>query len=70
MEDKIHDDLMLFDLGSTHSFTSTKLATKLGVHDFEMGEVIQATSAFKGQEILMTSLIGQIRLHIQVYVVK
>ena len=42
-----HDILILFDLGSTHFFISTKLAIKLGVHDFEIGEVVKVDGAFK-----------------------
>ena len=34
-----HDALILFDPRSTHNFISTNLATKLGIHEFEMGEV-------------------------------
>ena len=33
-----HDALILFDPGSTHNFISHELATKLRIHDFEMGE--------------------------------
>ena len=43
-----HDTFILFDPGSIHNFYSTKLATKLGIHDFEMGEATQADGAFKG----------------------
>ena len=56
--------LLLFDLGSTHNFISHELALKLGIlalklgiHDFEMGDVFQANGAFKGQSILVTLLI-------------
>ena len=65
-----HDALTLFDPGSTHKFISIELAIKLGIHDFEMGEVLQANGAFKGQEVLVTPLIGKLRLHIQGYVDK
>ena len=65
-----HDALILFDPGSTHNFISTELATKLGIHDFEMGEVIKADGAFKGQEVSVTPLIGKLRFHIQSYVDK
>ena len=65
-----HDALILFDPGSTHNFISTELATKLGIHDFEMGEVIKVDGAFKGQEVSVTPLIGKLRLHIQSYVDK
>ena len=41
---KEDDSLILFDPNSTHNFKSTKLATKLGIHDFEMGEAIQVDS--------------------------
>ena len=67
---KEHDALILFDPGSTHNFISTKLATKLVSHDFEMGEVVKADGAFKGQEVLITPLIGKLRLHVQSYVDK
>ena len=65
-----HDALILFDPGSTHNFISNELATKLGIHDFEMGEVVSADGAFKGQETPVTPLIGKLRLHIQSYVDK
>ena len=56
--------LILFDLGSIHNFISTNLATKLGIHEFEMGEVIKVDGAFQGQEVSITPLIGKLRLHI------
>ena len=43
-----------------HNFISSELATKLGIHDFEMGEATQADGAFKGQEVLVTPLIGSL----------
>ena len=43
-----HDALIFFDPRSTHNFVSTNLATKLGIHEFEMGEVIKADGAFQG----------------------
>ena len=45
------DALILFDPGSTHNFISHELALKLGVHEFEMGDVEQANGAFKEQEL-------------------
>ena len=60
-----HDALILLDPGSTHNFISTHLANKLGICDFEMGKVIKADGAFQGQEVLVTPLIGKLRLHIQ-----
>ena len=65
-----HDALILFDPGSTHNFISHELATKLGIHDFEMGESMSANAAFKGHEVLVTPLIGKLRLHVQSYVDK
>ena len=41
-----HDALILYDPGSTHNFISTELATKLGIHDFEMGDVVKARWSF------------------------
>ena len=64
------DALILFDSGSTHNFISHELAAKLGVQDFEMGEIIKADGAFKWQEVPVTPLIGKLRLHIQGYVDK
>ena len=52
------DALILFESNSTHNFISIKLATKLGIHDFEMGDTILACGAFKGQEVSITPLIG------------
>ena len=54
------DALILFDPGSTHSFISHELALNLGKHEFEMGDVIQANGAFKGQEISITPLIRKL----------
>ena len=36
------DGLTLFDLGSTHSFISHEFALNLGIHEFDMGDVIHA----------------------------
>ena len=58
------DALILFDPRSTHNFISHKLALKLGVHVFEMGDHILANGAFNGQEVLVTPLIGKLCLHI------
>ncbi|MCO5564390.1 hypothetical protein L7F22_018050 [Adiantum nelumboides] len=41
-----HDPFILFDPGSTHNFISLKLATKLGVQDFEMRDAMKADGAF------------------------
>jgi len=65
-----HDALILFDPGSTHNFISVDLATKLGIHDFEMGDMVTADGAFKEQKVQVTPLIGKLRLHIQGYVDK
>ena len=37
--------LFLFDPNSTHNF----FTTKLGIHDFKMGDTIQANGTFKVQ---------------------
>ena len=63
-----HDALILFDPRSIHNFISHELALKLGIHEFDMGDHILANCAFKGQEVLVTPLIGKLRLHIQGYV--
>ncbi|MCO5562209.1 hypothetical protein L7F22_015835 [Adiantum nelumboides] len=65
-----HDSFILFDSGSTHSFISIELATKLGIQEFEMGDAMRAHGAFIGQDVLVTPLIGKLRLHIQGYVNK
>ncbi|MCO5571593.1 hypothetical protein L7F22_025338 [Adiantum nelumboides] len=65
-----HDAFILFDPGSTHTFISLELATKLGVQDFEMGDAMKAHGAFINQEVSVTPLIGKLRLHIQGYVDK
>ncbi|MCO5553269.1 hypothetical protein L7F22_006790 [Adiantum nelumboides] len=66
-----HDALMLFDLDSIHNLTSKELATRLGIHDIDMGDATKADgSTFKGQEVSITSLIGKLRLHVQSYVEK
>ena len=65
-----HDALILFDPGSIHNFISHELALKLGIHEFEMGDLIQANGAFKGQEVLVTPVIRKLHLHMQGYVDK
>ena len=64
------DVFILFDPNSTHNFAFIDLATKLGAHDFEMGDTIIANGVFKRQEVSLTPLIGQLWLHIQGYMVK
>ena len=59
-----HDSLILFDPRTTHSFISTNLSTKLGIHEFEMREVIKENGAFQGQEVSITPFIGKLSLHI------
>ena len=59
-----------FILAPPITLSLPRLATKLGIHDFEMGEVVKADGAFKGQEVSVTPLIGKLRLHIQSYVDK
>ena len=41
------DAPILFDPGYTHNFISHQLALKLGIHEFEMGDVVLANRAFK-----------------------
>ena len=60
-----HDALILFDPGSTHTVSSRELGLKLGIHDLEMGEGIQANGALKGQKVIVTPLIGKLCLHMQ-----
>ncbi|MCO5607268.1 hypothetical protein L7F22_061461 [Adiantum nelumboides] len=56
--------------GSPLSYAWGKLATKLGIQDFEMGDAIKADVAFIGRDASVTPLIGKLRLHIQGYVDK
>ncbi|MCO5551719.1 hypothetical protein L7F22_005223 [Adiantum nelumboides] len=63
----LHDAFILFDPGSTHNFVSIELATKLGIQEFEMGDTMKVDGAFIGQDVLVTPLIGKLRLHIQGY---
>ncbi|MCO5548947.1 hypothetical protein L7F22_002411 [Adiantum nelumboides] len=65
-----HDAFILFDPGSTHNFISHELAAKLGIQEFEMGDVMKADGAFIGQDASVTPLIGKLRLHVQGYVDK
>ncbi|MCO5580138.1 hypothetical protein L7F22_034005 [Adiantum nelumboides] len=65
-----HDAFILFDRGSTHNFISIELATKLGIQELEMGDAMKADGAFIGQDVLVTLLIGKVRLRIQGYVDK
>ncbi|MCO5557823.1 hypothetical protein L7F22_011395 [Adiantum nelumboides] len=67
---KIRDmnSLILFDPGSTHNFISIELAQRLGIQTEEMGTVLEASGAFKGQYVPVTPLIGKLRVHVQGYV--
>ena len=65
-----HDALIVFEPRPTHNFVSTELATKIGIHDFEMGEVVKADGSFNGQEVSVTPLIRKLRLHVRRYVDK
>ena len=62
------DSLILFDPGSTHNFISKELATKLGIHEHEMGYAMDAKGAFVGQKVSVKPLIGKLRIHVQGYV--
>ena len=42
------------------NFIFTKLATKLGIHDFKMGDTFQADGMFKGQEVSINPLKGKV----------
>ena len=53
------DSLILFDPGSTHNFISKELATKLGIHEHEMGYAMDVEGAFVGQKVPVTPLIGK-----------
>ncbi|MCO5546846.1 hypothetical protein L7F22_000283 [Adiantum nelumboides] len=67
---KIQDQnaFILMDLGSTHNMFSSELARKLGIRTEELGTTMNASGAFKGQEVTVTPLIGKLRIHIQNYV--
>ncbi|MCO5598510.1 hypothetical protein L7F22_052607 [Adiantum nelumboides] len=65
-----HGAFILFDPGSTHNFISLKLAAKLGIQEFEMGDAMKVDGAFIGQDVSVTPLTGKLRLHIQRYVDK
>ncbi|MCO5587194.1 hypothetical protein L7F22_041141 [Adiantum nelumboides] len=65
-----HDSLILFDSGSTHSYISGRLASKLGIHAHEMGETHAAEGPFEGPATPVTPLLGKLRLHVQGYVDK
>ena len=47
---------------------SSELAWKLGIKTKELGITMNASGAFKGQEVAVTPLIGKLRVHIQSYV--
>ena len=67
---KVRDQssLILFDPSSTHNFISLELAQKLEIQTEEMGPALEAMSAFKGQQVPGTLLIGKLRIHVQNYV--
>ena len=56
------------DLGSTHNMISSELARKLGIKTKELGAMMNASGAFEGQEVVVTPLIGNLRVQIQSYV--
>ena len=62
------DSLILFDPGSTHNFISKELTAKLCIHEHEMGYAMDAKGAFVGQKVLITLLIGKLRINVQGYV--
>ena len=47
---------------------SSELARKLGIKTEELETMMNASGAFKGQEVVVTPLIGKLRVHIQSYV--
>ncbi|MCO5570476.1 hypothetical protein L7F22_024198 [Adiantum nelumboides] len=57
-------------LGKTSKRGISKLAAKLGIQEFEMGDAMKADGAFIGQDASVSPLIGKLRLHIQGYVDK
>ena len=61
------DVLILFVPGSTHNFISLELAQRLGISTEELGPALEASGAFKRQEVQVTPLIGKLRLHVQGY---
>ncbi|MCO5578425.1 hypothetical protein L7F22_032267 [Adiantum nelumboides] len=65
-----HDAFILFDLGSTHNFISLKLAAKLKVQDFEMGDAMKMDRGLHWSRCVVTRLNGKLRLHTQGYVDK
>ena len=55
------------DLGSTHNMISSELAQKLGIKTKEQGTMINASVAFKCQEVAFTPLIDKLYIQIQNY---
>ena len=49
-----HDAHIIFDPKLTHNFISTTVATNLGVHDFDMGEIVRKYGFFKEKEVSAT----------------
>ena len=43
------ETFITFDSMFTHNFISHELPLKLGIHEFDMGDVILANEAFKGE---------------------
>ena len=50
----------LMDLGSTHNRISSDLEWKLGIKTKELVAKMNASGAFKGQEVAVTPLIGKL----------
>ncbi|MCO5566369.1 hypothetical protein L7F22_020046 [Adiantum nelumboides] len=60
--------LVFFDPGARANFITPQLAEKMGIKTDEMGPAYTASMAAPGQEVVVTPLIGKLRLHIQGYV--
>ena len=62
------DAFILFDPGATnHNFISIELAQRFGITTEELGPLLDASGPFTGLEVLVTPLIGKLRLHVQEY---
>ncbi|MCO5547110.1 hypothetical protein L7F22_000552 [Adiantum nelumboides] len=57
--------LVFFDPGARANFITPQLAEKMGIKTDEMGRAYTASMAAPGHEVVVTPLIGKLRLHIQ-----
>ena len=54
--------------GSTHNIISMVLDENLGIKVGDMGPALEGRGALKGQEVVVTPMIGKLWVHVQSFV--